>query len=216
MTLPDAQIFTLERHPISARYPEKPDAIERIKADMRIYGYRSDKPIILYGGKIIDGWHRFKAAKSLGIIPAFKEFEGTKAEAQIMIRRENLARRNMNAIQVLFCLFQEMYDDPSFEATPEELAKQVGCSVQYVKTGRNKFEQATVIERAEVISKERDSTQIGEVKVRMPFLLRVTKKNLGLLQEYMTLTQDTAQTRNLNKALGKGLQLMIEETSVNT
>ena len=52
----------------------KPDKYNDLVASIRKSGLR--EPIILFEGKILDGWHRYKACKATDVVPKFKEYTG--------------------------------------------------------------------------------------------------------------------------------------------
>ena len=83
-------------HEICLWLPHKPEIVEDIANDMVANGYRSDRPIITYEGKILDGRHRYEAALMAKADPIFTEFQGTKQEAIDFVTSENVARRHLN------------------------------------------------------------------------------------------------------------------------
>lgn len=56
-------------------------------------------PIILHGGKIIDGRNRYRACIAAGVEPEFSEFQGDAEECRRLVVSENLRRRHMNESQ---------------------------------------------------------------------------------------------------------------------
>lgn len=85
-----------EYHEICLWLPHKPETVEDIANDMAANGFRQDRAIATYEGKILDGRHRYEAAIKAGVSPIFAEFQGTKEEAVAYVTSENVARRHLN------------------------------------------------------------------------------------------------------------------------
>jgi transcriptional regulator with XRE-family HTH domain len=85
-----------EYHEICLWLPHKPETVEDIANDMIANGFRQDRAIATYEGKILDGRHRYEAALKAGVEPIFAEFQGTKEEAIAYVTSENVARRHLN------------------------------------------------------------------------------------------------------------------------
>jgi len=84
-------------HEICLWLPHKPETVEDIANDMLANGFRLDRAIATYEGKILDGRHRYEAALKAGVDPIFAEFQGTKEEAIAYVTSENVARRHLNS-----------------------------------------------------------------------------------------------------------------------
>ena len=63
--------------------------------ELKSKGYDSNLPIILYEGKILDGWNRYNACIQAQVQPAFREFTGPREEALLYTIRTN-KRRELN------------------------------------------------------------------------------------------------------------------------
>lgn len=83
-------------HEVCLWLPYKPETVEDIANDMLANGFRLDRAIATYEGKILDGRHRYEAALNAGVDPIFAEFQGTKEEAIAFVTSENVARRHLN------------------------------------------------------------------------------------------------------------------------
>tara|TARA_R110001599_G_C12182582_1_gene654184 strand:+ start:72 stop:989 length:918 start_codon:yes stop_codon:yes gene_type:complete len=83
-------------HEVCLWLPYKPETVEDIANDMAANGFRLDRAIATYEGKILDGRHRYEAAIKAGVDPIFAEFQGTKEEAIAYVISENVARRHLN------------------------------------------------------------------------------------------------------------------------
>ena len=86
-------------HEICLWLPHKPETVEDIANDMVANGFRLDRAIATYEGKILDGRHRYEAAIKAGIDPIFAEFQGTKEEAIAYVTSENVARRHLSDLE---------------------------------------------------------------------------------------------------------------------
>ena len=94
-----------ERHSLSNPFGEADQSdFDEIILSMRTRGYDESHPIVLFEGKILDGWHRYLAAKRVGIEPEFREFVGSLEEARTFVYGENLPRRHMNLRQKITAL----------------------------------------------------------------------------------------------------------------
>jgi len=86
----------MEYHEICLWLPHKPETVDDIANDMAVNGFRQDRAIATYEGKILDGRHRYEASIKAGVDPIFAEFKGTKEEAIAYVTSENVARRHLN------------------------------------------------------------------------------------------------------------------------
>ena len=89
----------MEYHEICLWLPHKPETVDDIANDMVANGFRLDRAIATYEGKILDGRHRYEAAIKAGVDPIFAEFQGTKEEAIAYVTSENVARRHLSDLE---------------------------------------------------------------------------------------------------------------------
>ena len=86
----------LVRFENSSVYPIDKEAIDSIAANMRENGYDGRFPILVVDGdKIVDGYHRYEAAKIAGVEPVVEEFVGTEKEIYELVIRSNGDRRHL-------------------------------------------------------------------------------------------------------------------------
>src|SRR6266550_3365059 len=65
--------MTLQPHPFLKDFPMMPShEIDALAADIKKYGQRV--PIVLYGGKILDGRNRYEACRRAGVEPRTAQF----------------------------------------------------------------------------------------------------------------------------------------------
>ena len=95
MTLPppkSAQSY--ERHPLSAVWPDlEPTARQALRESMRQRGYDPLEPVVLYEGRVLDGWHRYSMARELGIEVGTVDYEGDDPAGLVIAR--HAGRRNL-------------------------------------------------------------------------------------------------------------------------
>jgi regulator of replication initiation timing len=87
-----------ERHPLSALWPDQ-TAEEWAETERTVAAHGVLKAILIFEGKVLDGWHRYKAADNAGQDFPTEEFTGTYEEAKERLRVEHLARRSLTPSQ---------------------------------------------------------------------------------------------------------------------
>ena len=86
--------------------PHKTETVNDITEDMVRNGFRIDRKIDTYEGKILDGRHRYEAALQANVDPVFVEFQGTREDAIAYVTSENVARRHLNSQEKEFFYVQ--------------------------------------------------------------------------------------------------------------
>ena len=87
----------MNQHPLSAAFPAMdPRDLEILQADIQAHGLRH--PIVIYGGMILDGWHRFQACTNLGIPPTSQPL-GEGVDPVAYVQSVNLHRRHLTGSQ---------------------------------------------------------------------------------------------------------------------
>jgi len=85
-------------HPVAGMIPPmSAKEYEGLRGDIDEHGQL--EPIWTYQGKIIDGRHRYKACRELGIEPQFREWTGDEAGLIGSIFSQNFHRRHLNESQ---------------------------------------------------------------------------------------------------------------------
>jgi len=123
------------QHPISAAFPAMPDVefaalVEDIKAgSLRV-------PITLYEGQVLDGWHRARACRALGIAPTTVEFTGTIEEAAAFVVSLNARRRHLDTGQLALFTVEYLLPHLEAEARPRQRAGKKMGTTDLCATGR--------------------------------------------------------------------------------
>src|SRR3954451_3693258 len=92
-----ADPMTYEQHPLSKAFPAMDAAdLQSLTDDIKLHGQRS--PIILYDGKVLDGWHRYLACTELQL-PVNEAQLASDEDAPSYVLSRNLYRRHMDASQ---------------------------------------------------------------------------------------------------------------------
>jgi hypothetical protein len=87
-----------QRHPLSELFPDMGDEdFAAFSADMAKDGYDHRQQILLYEGKVLDGWQRHRAAVAANKMPTFENYKGDNPLAEVI--RRNLSRRHLNESQ---------------------------------------------------------------------------------------------------------------------
>jgi hypothetical protein len=106
-----------------------PEELVEIEASMRKQGFLTIHPIMLYEGRVLDGWGRYKSAKVVGVEPSFKKFHGSREEALEFARSTLFARRHcqkgrMAAIAAKYETQRRLLGHT--ERTHEQIAEEAG------------------------------------------------------------------------------------------
>ena len=131
----------MERHQLSAAFPDMPDEdFQELLESIKTFGQR--EPITIHEGKILDGWHRFRACQELEISPMTTEYEGDDPVAFVIDL--NLHRRHLSpaqkALAIVSCStwagqgtpLRKYQTRPMGRVTSEDMAKRAGVGVRSV------------------------------------------------------------------------------------
>jgi len=101
----------LERHPLSAMFPEiTGDKFEELVKSVEETGNREE--VVLYQGKVLDGWNRYRACKQAKRAIKAREFDPSREGAvEQFVKDMNLMRRDLTPAQraVIGAKLMEMY-----------------------------------------------------------------------------------------------------------
>ena len=88
----------LGEHPLTNRMPIKPEhEYEALEESIRIHGLQ--QPLIRFEGKVLDGRHRLRACKELGIPVAVLDFVGSTEDALVYVLQANQYHHDYGAGQ---------------------------------------------------------------------------------------------------------------------
>ena len=88
----------LTQHPACALLPAIPDdEYAELRDDIGAHGQY--QPIVLLDGKVLDGWHRYRACAELGLEPRIENFTGDEYAALTYVISMNLRHRHLTASQ---------------------------------------------------------------------------------------------------------------------
>jgi hypothetical protein len=86
-------------HPLADLFPRLTgDDLAALAEDIKTNGGLRH-PIVLYGGKVLDGRNRLAACKLAKVEPRYEEFTGTDDEALAFVLSANLHRRHLTTAQ---------------------------------------------------------------------------------------------------------------------
>jgi ParB-like chromosome segregation protein Spo0J len=86
----------LQQHPLSAAFPAmSEDELAALAADIKANGQK--EAVIVFGGMVLDGWHRYLACARAGIKCVTVKHDGSDPVAFVLSR--NLHRRHLTASQ---------------------------------------------------------------------------------------------------------------------
>jgi hypothetical protein len=156
--------FLADRH--------SPAEMAELEASMRRQGFLGQYKIVLYEGKVLDGWGRYQAALNVGEPPLFRVFQGTREAALDFAYYSLFARRHTpkGQLAMIAAKFEKAkVDRGELPRTHEEIAKQAGTSQSFV---------------AQAMSVQQRDPVIGE---------RVAKGDMSLSRAYKELTRAVPQ-----------------------
>lgn len=95
MTIPPRKSTpSYERHPLSEVWPGlEPMALQALRDSMLRRGYDDLEPVVLYEGRVLDGWHRCSIARELGIEVPTVDYQGVDPAGFVIDR--HTGRRNL-------------------------------------------------------------------------------------------------------------------------
>ena len=121
-----------QQHPLSAAFPAmSEEELQNLKDSIDVIGVQN--PIVIYEGKIIDGWHRYKVANELRLpCPAVHLAEDI--DPQDFVLANNKARRHLNRGQIAMA-YTKVYqwypagkpNSKGVLGTPLEFGLPAGC-----------------------------------------------------------------------------------------
>lgn len=110
------------KHPLNILPDCTLQDFRRLRESIQTYGFNPKFPILLFEGKVLDGWQRCRACAELKVTPVTAEFNGTEEEAMILVR-EAMLRRNMSKDQIAAFLSKhsEILDQYRAEAKERQM-----------------------------------------------------------------------------------------------
>jgi len=76
------------------------DEYKKLLDSLTENGYRAETPIVLYGGKILDGRNRYQACQELNILPMFTQYVGEDYDAFKFAVDSNVTRKHWTKDQM--------------------------------------------------------------------------------------------------------------------
>jgi hypothetical protein len=142
-----------EQHPLGKMLPPMEEGdFWALEADIQKNGLRD--AITLYQGKVLDGWHRYRALRDAGgflqtlsdrprceVEPKFEEFKGDDAGATALVLSKNIYRRHLATAEQRLDLIAKL-----LKAMPEKSDRQIGEMVKadHHKVGKVRKEEEDV------------------------------------------------------------------------
>ncbi len=228
-----------ERHPLSEIFGEwDPGEFARLKENMATHGFDERHPIVLFEGKVLDGWHRQCAARDLGIIAPTTNFQGTLDEARALVERENDVRRHMPTARRIMVIGKlNAWLPPGNPAqtgntaglTEAEIARRSGASERSVRDVRVVMERGSpeiqkamseqsisIAKAADIVRREVPKRwQLAAVAAASvePVQSRPKRKPVAddALPRYEDLAKENGELREENVILREKHQILIDE-----
>jgi len=157
-------IIMKEVHPFAAIFPEMTgDEFAALVADIRANGLH--EPIDLYEDKTLDGRNRDRACADLGIVPMYRNFTGSEAEARAYVISKNLHRRHLNESQRAYVAaqFAQLHRGRTSNRPMGTLAQSEAATLMNV--GVRSVRRAAIV-RDHGTPEEKAAVQQGEQSVR--------------------------------------------------
>jgi len=224
----------MEYHDICLWLPYKEELVDEIADDISQNGYREDKPIILYQGKILDGRHRYEAARKVGINNAqFQDFIGTKEQAIKYVTSENVKRRMLSSREKEFfyvqradalgvrkredSLKQNATDPKNFGTAPSasDHADSIGVTSRTVENWEK--DRKEIKADPELAEKAKTPEGYQEAKKEVQKRRKATKEEAEKIAKLKSLGERSeAEAGNVNKKLDRYREQGIDVDSVRS
>jgi ParB-like chromosome segregation protein Spo0J len=128
----------VKAHPFAERDREMTaDEYAGLLRDMKAHGQRL--PIVTYQGLILDGRHRFRACRELGIEPILQQFEGDEGAARDEVNSLNRHRRHLTIAERKAKVVEELKRDPA--QSDRAIARKASVDDSTVRAARRAAEQ---------------------------------------------------------------------------
>lgn len=170
-----------QRHELSDLFRAMTDEeFNSLVASMKRNGFRPQCPITLWddgsGAKIVDGWHRSKAAVVAEVEPLYTTFQGTQDEVIQLIYDLNAVRRHLtSAQQIQVLLERDNYKEVTLpEITPSPQETPLDAKKRTATQKRAKERAAKEISAKTKVSPSKVKKHI-ELKQERPELAKLVK-----------------------------------------
>lgn len=128
MSKPATATTALEQHPLALQLvPGTMPEAEFAAFSESIVKKGQHQPIIMFEGKILDGWHRYMVCTKYGLTPKFKEYDGDDAAGFVIAL--NVLRRKLGTTQRALAGARLNLD---FKISQDEASKRVGVSKLHI------------------------------------------------------------------------------------
>ena len=163
---------TLERHELSSIFGDMPDdEFQHLVKSVEDDGFM-DYVIRTHEGKILDGWHRYRAALALNLVRKLMFYpwdEKKEGKAVAFVAARNIERRHLSAsqrAQIVVSLNERFGWGGDRSKTPNDALKTKKELAAEAKVGVSTIDRAVKVERAgeseAVISGEKSASQVIE------------------------------------------------------
>lgn len=158
----------LESHPIANVFPMMTeDEHSTLLGSMRGVGFDPSKPVILYEGKILDGRNRYKAASELGLDVPFRQWTDADGNPWELVRRENTARRDLEASTKAACVLQLVRGSSAWEEA-KEAARSAGNAARTAGLKRGKEPPTSLRRSSDEKRRSDDSPSVPNASTSLP------------------------------------------------
>lgn len=158
-----------KQHQLSAAFPAMgEEGFQALKDSVEDIGVQN--PVVIYEGAVIDGWHRYSAARELGVLCPMVELPAD-VDPRAFVLAQNRARRHLTDSQVAFAVAAVYEWAPAHRPPADKSVPGAG----FPKTAPELAEIAGVgvrtIERAKAVVRDgapevQAAVQSGEVSVK--------------------------------------------------
>ena len=202
----------LKRYQHSNVYPIDNAAIIIIAANMREYGFDRNFPILTKDDGIVDGYHRYQAAKLAGVEPIFEEFDGSPDEALAYVLRANGDRRHLLEGQKAAAAVSINRKLGKDSKTIKELTKSFGLTESTV----NRLLTYSDEELAAIVSGEKTQAEVIQAKKKttpgQSTAYTLTKTQAARVAA-LAVSLDERGKKLLSRAFDAGIKVLEEQAA---